>query len=156
MARSGVSGVAAALGIVALCLVVGGWPWAAIAAAGCCWLIGSRFDARSVLLTACLSLVWLALFLLTGDRRLFFPFAIQFAMQAGFARRAGSLTIVGLFLLIRIAQGASLHVLAVELAVAAVVVAISLGAYRLAGQSWGSRLGWAGFGSVLAFLGLSI
>ena len=94
---------------------------------------------------------------LTGDRRLFFPFTIQFALQTAFQRRPkilGCASTVGVFLMIRILQGATFKVLLVEIAVA--VVVISLAAYGKTSGGWVSRLVWAGFGSFLAFLGLAL
>ena len=63
---------------------------------------------------------------------------------------------MGVFLVIRILQGAMFKVLLVEIAVAVAVVVISLAAYGKTSGGWVSRLVWAGFGSFLAFLGLAL
>jgi hypothetical protein len=115
------------------------------------------FDAKAVTFTSLLSLLWLALFFITGDRRLFFPFSIQYALEAAFfGRRSFAAIAAGAFLLIRIAQAATFKVLAVELAVAIVVLGISLAAYGSKPRGWTARLGWSAFGSLLAFLGLAL
>ncbi|MCX6611855.1 MAG: hypothetical protein NTW74_13495 [Acidobacteria bacterium] len=83
--------------------------------------------------TSFISLLWLGAFVITGDRRLFFPFTMQFAVQAlvywalrsqrlGLIAAAG---VVGLFSVIRLVQSATLIVLLVELIVAGVAVWLS-------------------------------
>jgi hypothetical protein len=157
--KSAVNGYLVGIVVAAGCFSIGGWPFAAISLAVLVVLSRGAFDATTVLLTAGVGMLWLGLFLFTGDRRLFFPFTIQFALQAAFQRRPaflGCAGIVGVFLMIRMVQGATLEVLLVELAVAAAVVGVSMSAYMRTSGGWISRLGWAGFGSFLAFLGLAL
>jgi hypothetical protein len=142
------------LAVATLCLFVGGWPWALISILA--FVCIAKFDAEAILLAACVSLLWLVVFHATGDRRLFFPFSIQFALQAGFTRRLRCAIVVLPFMLIRVAQGATVKVLAVELAVAAIVAAVSLAGYGRSSGRWQARTGWAGFGSFLAFVGLAL
>lgn len=107
--------------------------------------------------SAALSLLWLILFYSTGDPRLFFPFTMQLALQLGFQRGpSGSAWIAAVFLLIRLVQGATWKVLSVELVVAAIVISICLAAFSRSSKSTLSALGWAAFGSILAFLGLAL
>ncbi len=114
-----------ALGVAAILASywMGGWYWSVVYAAA---VIAQRRAASFFL---AIPLIWVALFAASGDRRLFFPFAMYQAVvfgiywQRGFA--AGAALIVGLFTLIRIEQEASFRVIAVELVVA--VVAVSAG-----------------------------
>ena len=106
-----------------------------------------------------LSLCRLAAFAWTGDRRLFFPFTIQFAMQLAcfeldrsMARAVlGAVWIVAVFSAVRLAQSASLIVLFVELMVAAVAIAAPLLLYR---EGWCKRGVAAAIASLLAYAGL--
>jgi hypothetical protein len=151
LARSVAKSVAA-FAVAALCFFAGGWPWAVIALATFCFVRN-----ESALGVAAIGLFWLALFHLTGDRRLFFPFSIQFALQAAFSRGIfASASIVAIFLTIRVAQGASASVLGVEILVAAVVVGASIAGYRRTAGGFGARVGWSAVGSVMAALGLAL
>ena len=104
---------------------LGGWYWCLLYAvvAVAQWRIPPRMMAAVLV-----PLVWVALFAVTGDRRLFFPFALYQAITFGLAWRGGfalgAAFIVALFTLIRIEQEASLRVIAVELIVAVVAVLV--------------------------------
>jgi hypothetical protein len=157
--QSVVSGSVVGIAVAAGCLFLGGWPFALISLVAFCWLSRDGFDTTTVLRTASFGIVWLALFQLTGDRRLFFPFTIQFALHTAFPRPpklAGCAGTVAVFLMVRVLQGATFQVLLVETAVAVAVVAVSLAAYAKTSGGWVSRLAWAGFGSFLASLGLAL
>lgn len=112
--------------------------------------------------TSFLSLLWLLAFVMTDDRRLFFPFTMQFAVQAlGHwsmrSQRLGMLAaagVVGWFSVIRLVQSATLIVLLVELIVAGVAVWLSSAYLRRGANAQARRLVAAGIGSVLAFAGL--
>ena len=142
----------------------GGWEWALLGLVVAAAQWGEQFEAGLVIATFAVNLLWLLLFQWTGDRRLFFCFAMQCAVQMMYLARGrtarpgllGGGGLLALFLLIRIWQGASASVLAVELVVAVVI---------LTGIRWprvGSPGGWpervvAGMlGSTLAFLGLAL
>lgn len=112
--------------------------------------------------TSFISLLWLLAFVMTGDRRLFFPFTMQFAVQAlgywslrsqvlGVIAAVG---VVGLFSVIRLIQSATLIVLLVEVIVAGVAVWASWAYLRRGSNTQIRRLVAAGIGSVLAFAGL--
>lgn len=136
----------------------GGWYWALVAAMvlGVQWRVEWNF--RSIALTMSTSLLWLAMFAGSEDRRLFFPFTMHLAVMMGWllegrVRRAmvwGPALVVGVFVGIRVVQAATIEVLAVELvvAVAAVVAAVRV-------RQWG-RLAAAMVGSLVAFAGLAL
>ena len=128
---------------------LGGWYWCLVYAvvAAAQW----RTPPRMVLALA-VPMVWVALFAIKGDRRLFFPFALYQAIAFGLAWRgsfaAGAAFIVALFTLIRIEQEASFRVIAVELMVAVVAVLVG-GACRRYGPIMA-----AGAASLVALAGL--
>ena len=114
---------------------LGGPPWTALGAVAI--VVQAVVRPRvSRLLLLVPAVVWLALFHVTGNRELFFPYAMALtafiilpiaARTAWQGWLAGGL-MVGAFLAIRLAQQASGQVLAVELAVAAVVLGMVLAA----------------------------
>ena len=83
---------------------------------------------------AAIPLVWVLMFAVTGDRRLFFPFAIYQAVTFGQLWRggfvAGTSMIVAMFAVIRIEQEASFRVLVVELLVAVVAAFVGFTSMR--------------------------
>ena len=110
--------------------VFGGPPWTLVGAVAFVALAfgGTRITTLALLAS---SLVWLALAKATGNRELFFPYAMHLASVVA-CRRSGSSALPGLpgacavvaaFLAIRVAQQATLPVLAVEFAVAAAILA---------------------------------
>ena len=123
---------------------LGGWYW--------CLLYAAVVFQRCVPALA-VSFIWVALFAITGDRRLFFPFALYQATvfgqnwRGGFA--AGSSLIIALFTLIRIEQEASLKVIAVELIVAAIAAFAGWAATRRFGPIVGAMAA-----SLVALVGL--
>ena len=125
---------------------LGGWYWCLLYAA----VVLGRWP--QIMPPLALPLLWVALFALTGDRRLFFPFALYQAAIFGAAWRggfaAGAALIIALFTLIRIEQEASFRVITVELIVAIVAAfAGSLGTRRfgtIAGATVASLVALAG------------
>jgi len=112
-------------------------------------------SARATVLFVAVSLLWLGAFLYTGDRRLYFPFTLQLAMQLIALRgNRHGVGLVGLFSVIRLVQGASLIVLAVELVVTGVALGVPALLYRRSAVGEIQRLGYALLASVLAFAGL--
>lgn len=104
---------------------------------------------------------------LTGNRELFFPYAMALAAEAtgrcagrfpGRPRLAaalgGSLVVVA-FLGVRLVQGAGGQVLAVEAAVAVVILAIAAAVSPLAGTAW-MRIATAAVASLAAYAGLAL
>ena len=138
-------------GIVLASFWIGGWYWCLIYAAVVIlhWRVVER-----VSYTLALPMLWVGLFAITGDRRLFFPFALYQAVVfgqlwgGGFA--AGSALIIALFTLIRVEQEASLRVIAVELVVAVVAAFAGAGATRKYG-----RIAGAVVASLVALAGLA-
>ena len=134
----------------------GGWEWAAL----CVLMLAIlwRVDGeRQVLAAVGGSLIWLALYWWTGDRRLFFPYAMQFAAQGAYLTRGrmASGTIISAFLLIRIGQGAAFGVLAFELVTALMIGAFVERIFALSGEGRWVRVTAAAIGSTLAFASLA-
>ena len=124
----------------------GGWYW--------CLLYAAVVFQRCVPALA-VPLFLVALFAITGDRRLFFPFALYQATvfgqnwRGGFA--VGSSLIITLFTLIRIEQEASFRVIAVELIVAVIAAFAGWVATRRFGPVAGAITA-----SVVALAGLQV
>lgn len=144
----------------------GGWEWAVLCSIVVLTLWLTGFGAISVVASLGLSLCWLALYVGTGDRRLFFPYAMQLAVQMGCLLRGrvnhpsmvGGGGILALFLAIRVAQSATAGVLFVEFLVASVSLAIALGLYAPASRTATAqtRITAGAIGSLLAFAGLAL
>jgi len=110
----------------------GGTPWTVLVALALVAESAGGLTVRGLTRMGC-GLVWIAAFRMTGNRELFFPFAMYLAAHVGLgvAKRGpwlgvlGSGLVVAAFLAFRIAQGATRGVLAVEAAVAvAILVAL--------------------------------
>ena len=131
---------------------LGGWYWCVVAVP--MFVAGLLKSRSAVLVAAGPSLLWLALFVFTGDRRMFFPFTMYQAVlfgqtwRRGFA--AGAALIIGLFTIIRIEQEASLRVLIVEL-----VVAVAAAFVAAACRRYGPATA-AGVASLVALAGLTL
>ena len=102
---------------------------------------GARIESLAIMAPG---LVWLALFRATGNRELFFPYsmylascvALRAAERAAWLGPIGGGLVVGVFMVIRVLQQATLRVLAVEFAVAAAILA-----FVLVARSWRPRHG---------------
>ncbi len=140
---------------------LGGPPWTAVGAVA---IVSQAFvrpqPARLLLLVP--ALVWLGLFRLSGNRELFFPYAMALAacVSLPLAARStwlgGGGLMVGTFLLIRILQQAGGRVLAVELAVAAVILALVLAVASRARGRWSLKAAIVATASLLAYAGLAL
>ena len=142
---------------------LGGPPWTAVGAVA---IVSQAFvrpqPARLLLLVP--ALVWLGLFRLSGNRELFFPYAMALAAFVSLplaARRTwlgglGGTVVIGTFLLIRILQQAGGRVLAVELAVAAVILALVLTIANRVGGRWSIEAAVVAAASLLAYAGLAL
>ena len=121
--------------------VLGGPPWVALGVLACLGQIAADFRLAS-LLRLVPALAWAIAHAMTGNRELFFPFAIYLAAHAVTVwppgrGLAGGAAIVGGFLVIRFLQQATPRVLAVELAVAAVIMAATVaGGASARGRPW--------------------
>lgn len=122
---------AALLGAV---LWLGGWAWSLLMAVA---LVEIRMSGASVeeeWRTVCPALLWVALSSAAGDRRLMFPFALHLAAGMGVRRGwAAGVGEVALFALIRWAQGATGHVLGVEMLAAGPALALGIWTGRFGG-----------------------
>jgi hypothetical protein len=127
---------------------LGGWEWTAVSLLALLVVWQTDFRATSVLAAVAPGFCWLALYCWTGDRRLFFPYAMQYAAQSG--------SVVLLFVLIRLLQSASAGVLLVEILVASGILALTSGMQRKGRSGLVERMLGAALGSVLAFAGLSL
>jgi hypothetical protein len=141
----------------------GGWEWALMGAVVLAILWRVDFALGSVVTALAVSLAWLAVFHWTGDRRMFFPYSMQFALQMPYVLRGkiarpaivGGGGLILFFLLIRVVQDATMQVLLVETVVALAILGIVV---RLCGpsQAMPVRLLAGALASALAFAGLAI
>jgi hypothetical protein len=137
----------------------GGWEWAIMLLTS---LLLNRQHLKhplAILTQTVISLFWLLYFVATGDRRLYFPFTIQLAVQSITIESSNrshftAAMIMGLFTAIRWTQNATLIVLAVELVVAVVAIAVPAYLNHIGNRSTVRRLILCGLGSLLAFAGL--
>lgn len=122
---------------LAIAHIQGGPPWTLVAAATFLALALVPPSAATLAVAAA-SLAWLAVSRATGDREYFFPYAMHLATLAtcrlsdrgrGWGLAAGA-AVVAVFLGIRVAQRATVPVLAVEAAVAAAILAAAWFARR--------------------------
>jgi hypothetical protein len=153
-------------GVIALAAAAlyGGWEWALVCLIVLVALWRFESGVLPVLATVGVSFFWLALFHWTGDRRLFFPYSMQFAVQMACLLRGrmakpaivGGGSIVLVFTVIRISQSATAAVLIVELAVAGAALALALQACGRGSREASVRVIAGALGSVLAFAGLAI
>jgi len=122
--------IAGELAFIAAAHALGGPPWVVLGVLVMLGQIGVDFRMRP-LLGLLVALAWLAAAHLTGNRELFFPYSIalaahlacQFAVRGRLPAAAAAGLVAGAFLAIRLVQGASAGVLAVEAAVAATILA---------------------------------
>lgn len=154
------------VGEVALLLVtqaVGGPPWTVVMLVTlvALSLAGPRIESLGY---AASSLVWLGAVHVTGDRELFFPYAMQLAATAicrGGDRGATAAIVSGaavaaVFLGVRVWQQANAQVLAVECAVVAAIIG---GAVFLRGRlpgSPGTHAALVAAAAVAAYAGLAL
>ena len=120
---------------LAVTLMFGGPPWTVIGAIAVVaqTLGGVRIESLALVVP---SLAWLALSHATGNRELFFPYTMYLAscvalwnsqratQRAAWLGPLGGAAIVAAFMIIRILQQATGRVLAVELVVAAAILAL--------------------------------
>jgi len=156
--------IATELLFLAVAARVGGPPWMLLGtiAVGGVALADLRPGA---LLHLCPALVWLGLSSATGNRELFFPYAMFLASQlalvlsVAWGRGTGALgggAIVAAFMAIRTLQRASAGVLAVELAVAIAILLAVFAARRLPHRSATTDMLIAVAASLLAYTSLAL
>ena len=124
--------------LLAAAQLLGGPPWMVVTAVAV--VLQSAAGLTPMMLARlALAFVWLGLFRLTGNRELFFCFvmalathlAILFAARRWMLGAAAGGLMVAVFLGFRVGQQATLKVLAVETAVAVVILIASLVAHQL-------------------------
>jgi len=167
--------VAVELVFLAAAHVLGGPPWVALGVLALVGQVAADFRLRP-LLGLLPAFGWLAAHQLTGNRELFFPYAMalaahlagqfagrfpgrvmgRFMGQGRGAAAAGGLVVVAAFLAIRGLQAATSRVLAVETAVAAVILALTVAALPLAARRPGGLVALTALASLLAFAGLAV
>jgi hypothetical protein len=113
-------------------------------------LLARRESSSAALALAGPAFFWLFLSFQTGDRRLFFPFALQLGQVSS------PLLVIAAFFAIRIQQSATPHVLAMELLVSAAVLALGQAIRRLGPPGLQTRILAAAAISIMALLGLLI
>ena len=142
---------------------LGGPPWTAVGAVAVVVQALVQPQASRLLLVLP-AVAWLGLFRLTGNRELFFPYAMALAAFVSLplaARKTwlgglGGTLVIGSFVAIRIMQQAGGRVLAVELAVAAVILALVLTAANRVGGRWSIEAAVVAAASLLAYAGLAL
>lgn len=141
----------------------GGPPWTVVGMlAFVAPLVTGLRRASLVLLVP--SLAWLVLFRVTGNRELFFPFAMYVAafLAVSLTQRdarlgaAGGGFVVATFLVIRILQGATVPVLVVECVVAAAILAAVVAARATLRRQPVSDAAIVAGASLLAYAGLAL
>ncbi|MFM8415610.1 MAG: GNAT family N-acetyltransferase [Planctomycetota bacterium] len=155
--------IALELSFLAAAHFLGGPPWVAL---GVLAVIGQvAADFRLGPLVGLLPAAgWMAAHHLSGNRELFFPYAMAIAVHLagqvvgrgrGAATAAGAL-VVAAFLVIRVMQDATARVLAVETAVAAAILALAVAALPAAARRpWGLAAVTV-VASLLAYAGLAL
>ena len=144
------AGVAAAI----CAAIFGGWEWALACSIVLLVVMRGKPGLSGVLYTVAPGCFWLTLFCVTGDRRMFFPYSMQYAIQMACLLHGGVLRktilggggVVSVFALIRAGQEASAKVLVVELVVAAVVLALAMAGEGLKMREPRARAVAAAFG----------
>ncbi len=134
MTLRGASEIAVSILAVCVTAAAGGLEWALVCsiAVAALWWRGFRFGTLVSVLAV--SLLWLALYRFTADRRLFFPYTMQLAVQLGFLLRGrvahpaiiGGGGLMAVFVLIRVVQAATAAVLFVEVLVCVAILLLSL------------------------------
>jgi hypothetical protein len=159
--------VACFLGIELLFLaaahVFGGPPWTLLGMLAFVAQVVVDFRVRPLVVLVP-SLVWLAGFHTTGNRELFFPYAMYLATYVALllADRTAWLGCLGggfmvaAFLVIRVLQAATAAVLVVELVVAAAILAIALAAHIWGLKSRGATAAIIAFASLAAYASLAL
>jgi hypothetical protein len=155
--------VSAALALFFTALFGGGQPWAILTLL--VLVVQSLADRRLVELAMIVpALGWLVLFRLTGNRELFFPFAMYLAAHVSlllghrspWLGACGGIVTVASFLVLRYQQQATWPVLAVELGVAAGILGLTLLAHTMGPKNRWADTVITGAASLLAYWGLSI
>ena len=142
---------------------LGGPPWVALGVATCIAQVFADFRLGP-LLGIVPALGWVAAAHATGNRELFFPYAMflaahvasQFGARGRWAAAIAGAGLVAMFLGIRVLQHAPASVLAVELAVAAAILAAVVFVVMKAAQRTPGTVAVAAVASFAAYAGLAL
>ncbi len=153
-----------ALFLLAVTFLLGGLPWAIVGLTALYAQAMNNTGVAATLGNLAPSLLWLALFRLTENRELFFPYTMYLAASVALllagknvsSDAVGGLVVVSVFLGVRIFQRATVRVLAIEMVVAASILAVALAAYWLSPRTTASRSAIAAIASVVAYACLSL
>jgi len=148
---------------LAVAFACGGPPWTLVGGAAFI-LLGLAGPQVATLVLAAPSLAWLGAALVTGNRELFFPYAMQLAAvvicrvaERGIAWSfAGGGLVAATFLAIRVAQQATPRVLAVECGVAVAILAAAAVARAKWPQGGMSDAVVVASSALLAYAGLAL
>ena len=153
-------------GLIALVVAAfyGGWEWVLLSFVVLVALWHAEFAVVPILTTIGVSYFCLALFHWTSDRRIFFPYAMQLAVQMPDVMKGlvskpalvGGGGIIAVFMLIRITQSATAGVLLVELFIAITILTLVSKICPQSVRGPGTRVIIGVLGSALAFVGLAI
>jgi len=167
--------IAVELAFLAAAHFLGGPPWVALGVLALVGQVAADFRLRP-LLGLLPAVGWLVAHQVTGNRELFFPYAMALAAHLagqfagrfpgwftarftgrgrGAAALAGGLTVAA-FLVIRGLQAATPRVLAVETAVAAVILALTVAVLPAAARRPGGLVALTALASLLAYVGLAV
>lgn len=155
--------IAVELAFLAVAHGLGGPPWVALGVLACFAQVVADFRLRS-LIGILPALGWVAASHATGNRELFFPYAMYLAAHVasqcggrGWKRAAiAGATIVAAFLGIRVLQAATPRVLAVEFAVAAAILVAVVVTLMATGKRPLARVAVAALASFAAYAGLAL
>jgi len=155
--------IAVELAFLAAAHLLGGPPWVAVGVVAMIGQVAADFRLRPLVGLAP-AVGWMVAHQLTGNRELFFPYAMALAAHlagqfGGRGRTAAAVAgglVVAAFMGIRVIQDATARVLAVELAVAVAILAAVVAAVPLmARRSW-RAVAVAAAASLAAYAGLAL
>ena len=150
--------------LLAIMLLVGGRPWAAICFVTLVIQVLTEPQATRTIAGITPCILWLVLFRITGNRELFFPFSMYLASYASLLLAGrillfgvfGGGTVVAAFVSVRVLQSAAKDILGVELVVAFAILTLALAAYNASPRNVAARLIISVLASLLAYAGLAI
>jgi len=152
------------LGAAVAAALSGGWAWALPCVVMWLEFRAARADATALAAALAPGLLWLLLCGITGDRRLYFCYTMQYAVHLACLYRERSLraaigaggVLIAVFVAVRVAQAATASVLVVEIAVSLMVLVVSLATYGTGAATSARRMAIAAVASLLAFAGLAL
>jgi predicted GNAT family N-acyltransferase len=155
--------IGAELAFLAAAHVLGGPPWVVLGVLACAGQVAADFRLGP-LVGFVPAGFWMAAHQLSGNRELFFPYALtlaahlagQFISRGRVAAAVAGGLVVAAFLAIRVGQAATAKVLAVEAAVAVAILAATVAGLPAAVERpWGA-VAVTAIASLLAYAGLAL